>query len=413
MNRATRAASSIAGVFLIGTAAFAAPAFAPAVFYPVGADPISLIAGDFDGDGATDLASADYQAGEIYVLLGRGNGTFEPPLRFPAGEFPLALAKADFDGDGVLDLAVTNNLGTPGTVSVLLGQGDGTFAPPVAYGTGWQPFAVDPADLDSDGDIDLAVANITEPNVSVLLNRGDGTFAPAVGYQAGIGPVDLDLGDLDGDGDLDLVVANFSNAQVHTVSVLRGHGDGTFGPPVAYPAGIAPVSVDLGDLDGDGDLDLAVIDFFPVPGSGVVQILKNRGDGSFAPPVTYGAGAALSDGALADLDGDGDLDLVVANGSGSQALSVFVNRGDGTFEPEVRLPAGDFPIAVAIADFDGNGVPDLASANIDSNNIAVLLAVRVGPRSKEECKGEGWKRFTNPKFRNQGQCIRFVTTGKS
>ena len=208
------------------------------------------------------------------------------------------------------------------------------------------------------------------------------------------------------------MVANFSNAEVHTISVLLGRGDGSFEPPVAYFAGTAPANVDLGDLDGDGDLDLVVIDFFPVPGSGVVQILMNRGDGSFTPPVTYMAGTYPGDSALGDLDGDGDLDLVVANG-GSDDLSIFVNRGDGTFEPAVNLPAGDFPISVVIGDFDGNGAPDIASVNIDSDNIAVLLAARAGsPRTKEDCKGEGWRRFTNPKFRNQGQCIRFVTTGR-
>ena len=401
-----------AGFLLTGTAAaLAAPAFAPAVRYPAGADPYSLVVGDFDGNGNTDLAVANYPNGEVSVLLGRGDGTFGPPLASLAGELPLALAAADFDGDGFLDLAVANDRVSSGTVSILLGKGDGTFAPPVSYLTGSQPFAVAAGDLDRDGDVDLAVANVSEPDISVLLNHGDGTFAPPVDYPAGIGPIDLAIGDLDGDGALDLAVANFSNAEAHTVSILLGRGDGTFGPPVAYPAAVAPTSLALGDLDGDGDLDLVVVDNFPVPGSRVVRILLNRGDGSFTSPVSYTAGTVPEEVALGDLDGDGDLDLAVANAV-SDDISVLLNRGDGTFGTAVSFPAGTFPISVAIGDFDGNGVPDLAASNLDSNDIAVLLA-RIGPpRSKEECKDNGWRRFNNPSFRNQGQCIRFVTTGR-
>jgi hypothetical protein len=401
----------LAGFFLTATAAFATPSFAPAVLYPAGRDPYAVVVGDFDGDGNADLAAANYQDGEVFVLPGRGDGTFGPPLGSPAGAFPLTLAAADFDGDGILDLAVGNNLSPLGTVSVLLGEGDGTFAPPVAYLTGSQPFAVAVGDLDGDGDADLAAANVSEPDVSVLLNRGDGTFAPAVDYPAGIGPIALVIGDINRDGALDLVVSNFHNAEVHTVSVLLGHGDGTFAPPVAYFAGVAPTDLELGDLDRDGDLDLVVVDSFPVSGSLVVRILPNRGNGSFGPPASYAAGAFPEDVALGDLDGDGDLDLAVANAV-SNDVSVLANPGDGTFEAAVGFPAGAFPISVAIGDFDGNGAPDLAVSNLDSDDVAVLLA-RIGPpRTKEECKGKGWRRFNNPSFRNQGECIRFVTTGR-
>jgi hypothetical protein len=314
---------------------------------------------------------------------------------------------ADVDGGGVLDLAVANS---SGTVSVLLGKGDGTFAPPVVYLTGSQSSAVGTGDFDGDGDADLAVANLSGADVSVLLNHGDGTFAPAANYPAGIGPFDVAIGDVDGDGALDLVVSNFvSGGGAHTVSVLRGRGDGSFDPPVEYQAGISPTQLALGDLDGDGDLDLAVVDNFLFPGSMSVRVLLNRSDGSFTSSVIYKAGAFPQDVALGDLDGDGDLDLAVASVV-SEDVSVLLNRGNGTFGAAVSFPAGAFSISVAIGDFDGNGAADLAVSNLESSDIAVLLALVGPPLTKEECKQGGWRRFSNPRFRNQGQCIRFVKT---
>jgi len=191
---------------------------------------------------------------------------FKARIDYGAGTYPSSVAIGDLDGDGTPDLAVAN--GGSDNVSVLLGNGDGTFQAAVNYGAGGSPESVAIGDLDGDGDLDLALANDDTDNVSVLLGNGDGTFQAAVSYGAGTGPFSVAIGDLDGDGDLDLAVANEGG----NVSVLLGNGDGTFQAAVNYGAGAGPYSVAIGDLDGDGNPDLAVANY----GSGDVAILINE-----------------------------------------------------------------------------------------------------------------------------------------
>jgi hypothetical protein len=152
-----------------------------------------------------------------------------------------------------MDLAVANN--NSDNVSVLLNNGNGTFATKVDYGAGDTPRSVFSSDLDGDGDMDLVVANYNSDNVSVLLNNGDGTFAAKVDYGAGDHSCSVFSSDLDGDGDMDLAVANFGSDDI---SVFLNNGDGTFASKLDYVAGNDPVSVFSSDLDGDGDMDLAV-----------------------------------------------------------------------------------------------------------------------------------------------------------
>jgi hypothetical protein len=361
--------------------------FRPLGTLRTGVNPRSVAVGDFNGDGRQDLAvtNGTYGASTVSVLLGNGDGSFQPARNFSAGYGPSSVAVGDFNGDGRLDLAVANQGGA--NVRVLLGNGGGSFQAAPNYSAGSVPQSVAVGDFNGDGKLDLAVTGYgfqcdeygcvpVDETVRVLLGNGDGSFQPARSYSAGSRPSFVAVGDFNGDGIPDLAVANYGD-QVHgvpgSVSVLLGNGDGSFQPARNFSAGSGPYSVAVGDFDGDGRLDLAVTDGGDNSGNGQgVSVLLGNGDGSFQPPRTFSAGIAPSSVAVGDFDGDGRLDLAVAN-VGSNNVSVLLGNGDGTFRPAVNYAAGTYPGSVAVGDFNGDGIPDLAVANVGSNNVSVLL----------------------------------------
>ncbi len=230
-------------------------------------DVFKVYTGEFNGDGKADLVVAGY---EVTVLFGNGDGTFsvEPSLSIPGGGY--ALAVADLNGDGIADLAVANNSGSssgPSSVTILLGKGNGTFTQlSESPATGLEPLAIAAGDFNGDGIPDLAVSNQNDgfPNpgtVTVLLGNGDGTFTPtAVSPQTGSIPYTVAIADFNGDGKASLVT---SNAGSNTASVLMGNGDGTFAAALSPPAGTNPVGVGVGDFNGDGLPDVAAANNTP------------------------------------------------------------------------------------------------------------------------------------------------------
>jgi hypothetical protein len=233
--------------------------FQPAVSYAVGAVQ-SVAIGDFNGDGIPDLAVADGNQA-VRVLLGHGDGTFGPARTFAVGNNPQTIAVGDFNGDGLLDLAVAC-YGSD-NVSVLLGNGDGSFQPARSFAAGHLPQGLAVGDFNGDGVQDLAVTDgggsPFNGSVSVLLGNGDGSFQTARDYPVGASPNAVAVGDLSGDGVQDLVVADLGGTgDLGSVGVLRGHGDGTFQPARTLGAGARPASVAVADFTGDGVLDLAV-----------------------------------------------------------------------------------------------------------------------------------------------------------
>jgi FG-GAP-like repeat/FG-GAP repeat len=268
-----------------------------------------------------------------------------------------------------------------------LGNGDGTFRAAVNYPTGLHPIAVAVGDFNGDRIPDLAVANLgpsvdgsSPGTVSILLGNGDGTFRAAGNFNAGGAGTDgVAVGDFNGDGIPDLVVANSgnpnNNGQGGGVSVLLGKGDGTFEAAVNYTAGLAPFSVTVGDFNGDGIPDLAVNNF----SSGDVSVLLGKGDGTFQAAVNYavGPGASGPSGvAVRDFNGDGIPDLAVAFGGG---VRVLLGKGDGTFQTTaIGYLAGGayfftYTPCLAVGDFNGDGFPDLAVTNDDSRNVSILI----------------------------------------
>jgi hypothetical protein len=351
--------------------------------------PSSLAVGDFNGDGKPDLVlarSTNSNGVAISVLLGNGDGTFEAPINTVDGvdTFSVAgVAVGDFNGDGKGDLAVA---GYGGGVRVLLGKGNGSFQSAIHYAAGSYSASVAIGDFNGDGKPDLVAATSGikshSPGVSVLLNNGDGGFQAAVNYSAGAvdccsdpGPVSVAVGDFNGDGKPDLAVANVGeghNTGIETngtISVLLGNGDGTFQRAVTYNTGNVPLSVTVGDFNGDGKPDLAVLADPYYGDSHNLCILLGNGDGTFQPAAKY---EGPPDGPIfvADFNGDGKSDLVASGGFNS--VSVLFGKGDGSFRATNYNIGIDGSQPIAVGDFNGDRKPDIAVVGNNSKS-AVLL----------------------------------------
>jgi hypothetical protein len=351
--------------------------FEAVAFFPAGA-PSAVAVADLDGDGAPDLVTASEPLDDVGVLLGNGDGSFQPPRSFPSGDGHVAIAVADVDGDGFLD-AITAGHG----ISVLRGSGDGSFEAAMSYPVG-SVSSIAVADLDGDGALDLVTNAGSVPGtfagaLSVLRGEGDGTFGPPVSYEAfsigSTGPVVV--ADLDGDGLLDAVTTSPFRAEL---AVLLGNGDATFQPPSSFATGDYPGSVAVADLDGDEVLDLVTANDL----SQDVSVLRGNGDGTFQTATAYPVGGPSLFLAAVDVDGDRARDLVVVVSGYFNApavVTVLPGRGDGTF-PTLALPLEDFshPASVVASDFDGDTVPDAAAANQSlDGSVAVFLGA--GDRS--------------------------------
>jgi hypothetical protein len=336
--------------------------------------------GDFNEDGIADLVTANRTfEPTVAVLLGNGDGTFVAPQMIPVPDFPNSVAVGDFNEDGHSDLVVANtglDSNPNHTVSILFGNGDGTFRAGPTMNVGVGPYSVAVGHLTGDGHEDVAVANKFSNSVSVLLGNGDGTFKPAQNFAVGTGPESIAIGDFRGDGHADLVTANWgvsNDLSVRTVSVLLGNGDGTFQPARDYLSGIHPISVVVGDFNHDGHEDLAVAnEVGPAADTATVAILLGRGDGTFGPPQTYVAGDALFAIGVGDFNGDGYSDLAVADWSHDVAR-ILLGNGDGTFQVGQPLEVGPGPAAVAVGDFNGDRHQDLVTGNGGGNTVSVLL----------------------------------------
>ena len=337
--------------------------------------PFSVATADLDGDGDLDLVTANFHAGTISILFNNGDGSFTNDVTYSAGVEPASIAIDDLDDDGDLDLVVSSGGGVdingplPGTVSVLLNAGDGTFPDQTIHGLGIDPFSVDLGDLDGDGDLDMALAVRGSDAVQIMINNGDGTFVVGTPVPAGDFSAFVVIGDLDGDGDLDLAVTNWTE---DVVSIFLNNGGADFAARTTYAVGDGPIGLALDDLDDDGDLDLAVAILGPNDNLGdTAAVLLNDGDGAFANPVAYGVGNVPSSVTLTDVDADGDSDLIVTS-LYDDTLSVLLNNGDALFAAEVNYSVGNGPAFVAAGDFDDDDDLDLAVVNEFGNTVSIL-----------------------------------------
>jgi hypothetical protein len=335
---------------------------APGLDQVTGAGTVALA--DLDGDGNLDIVTANTYDDGVSVLLGRGDGTFAARADYPTGGEPVALALSDVDGDGRLDI-VTANYGSD-SVSILLGKGDGRLGARTDHPAGTSPNQVVLGDVNGDGRMDVVTTNSTgisdKGTVNVLLARGDGTFAPAASHEAGVDPQSVAVADVDGDRHLDIVVANAGSDTDGSVAVLLGKGDGTFPVTKKYPILGGPSALALGDLNGDGALDIVV-----VSSDGTASLLLGKGDGNFTAMVSY---PSLDGGvcvALADMDGDGRLDIVVG-GPNSDQVYVQLGEGDGSFPSSFAYPAN--ALSIALGDVNRDGWLDVVGVN---GSLSVLF----------------------------------------
>jgi hypothetical protein len=355
----------------------------PITNYATGTSPSFVATASLRSDGINDLIVANAGDSTISVLLGDGQGVFAPQKTYPTGAGPVSIATGPFHSVTAVDLAVANK--GANSVSILLGNGDGTFQPQPDIATGTAPVSVITADfhdLAGTGFTDLAVANQGDDTISIFQGNGDGTFkTPAlIHLPAGYAPRALAAADLNSDGHIDLVVADQGN---NTVSVFLGNGDGTFQARTDYPTGNSPVSVALGNFNGFGALDIAVANNgapTSTNSGNSVTVYYNQlsstsvplGQFVAGPTRDFAAGNSPTSIVVADFNVDGNPDLAVAD-QADNAVTILLNAGKKLFTALPQLPVGTAPVSIAAADFNGDGRADGATADNGAAEATIIL----------------------------------------
>jgi len=350
------------------------PQFFDAPQIPVNTSPCTVVTADFNGDGKTDLAVATCDS-QGNILLGNGDGNFQVLEGF-LGD---SIAVGDFNNDGKPDLVISDSsaIGSS-SITIHLGNGDGTFQAPLTYTLSAQTSQVIVGDFNGDGKADLGVANFStytgagaaNGNVTVFLGNGDGTFQSPRVFPAGTSPIWMATGDFNGDGKADLAVVDNVYWSNGYVDVLLGNGDGTFQEFVPYSLGTDHArTVAIASIRKNGTADLVV-----TCDDVTVRVLLGNGDGTFQSSQAYGtyAGTCCGPAIIADFNGDGNLDIAFADANAFLA-GVLLGNGDGTFGTQLVSGTGNFPYAVAAADFNGDGKLDLATADWWGPTVTILF----------------------------------------
>jgi hypothetical protein len=329
-------------------------------------DPFSVGVGDFNGDGKLDLAVGGNQ---LSILVGNGDGTFRPPKTYSSVIAPISVAVADFNHDGKLDLALATYLDN--SVTIMLGNGDGTFSQGPILKAPSSPMFVAVGDFNHDGNQDVVAVELGPgcDCIAVFLGNGDGTFQSVVNTPIlDAIPSELAVGDFDHDGVLDVAVTEVFGS-TDQVSIWLGNGQGSFHEGNSYALGSSPQSVAAADFNHDGNVDLAVGVFE----GGVVSVLLGNGDGTFQIPMDYPVpfpGQVLA----SDLNRDRKLDLAVACGlTPLSGACVLLGNGDGTFQPAVLYPVAPVGGPMALGDFNGDHLVDILAGDFAKGYLVTLL----------------------------------------
>ncbi len=367
-NSVGQAAMPYVAQFTAGVSASSPGTFGGGADLSLAASPLATAFGDLDGDGDLDLAAASAN-NTVAIRLNDGSGTFSGSGSVGVGPLPTRVLLGDVDDDGDLDIVTVNSAQAPpftgSGLSVALNGGSGSFGAATNYPA--SDFAIEAAlgDIDSDGDLDLVKAD-NDGGLNMLLNNGLGAFGTPTAISS-IRAQGMKLGDVDNDGDLDIVVADYNSTLVR---VFGNNGFATFSPAGTVSVGTGTFGayrVGLADLDADGDLDLVA----NMINSNQLKISKNNGAGSFGTPVTV-ATATQEVFTFGDIDGDGDLDLVGNDerGGNSQVV-VHRNDGSGNLGAATSVSVNGSNYGVALGDVDGDGDLDLASANNGTLTVSI------------------------------------------
>ncbi len=326
---------------------------------------------DINKDGSIDLVSVNGFSNDVSIVLGNGDGTFRPQQRFEVGTRPSSLKIADLNGDDRFDLVIGNSGPTVAnsiqSISVLLGNGDGTFLASQRLNVGSQPRAMLTEDVNNDGRADLNNNHLYNDNLSMLIGNANETFQTDQTFSVCDLPTSVLAEDLNGDQRVDLIT---TSSRDNSVTVLLGNGEGTFQKKQSTVLSIRPFGADTGDFDEDGSLDLVVVGL-----GGSSRLLRGKGDGSFHDPVVLPGGVGSSV-AVGDLDNDSHLDLVVSqNGS---AVEVLLGDGQGNFISGTPAEVGQSVFQIELVDLDQDGNLDLVALHRAFTPKAVGLTIRLG-----------------------------------
>jgi hypothetical protein len=322
---------------------------------------------DLDNDNWIDYIAVNEVSADLRVMLNRANGSgllgpvLVPPTAIGLEASPNEIG--DFDNDGRIDLATSNT--SSGTVSIVLGLGNGRFGPQQAVTVGGSPHGIAALDVDGDADLDLVVATEGGNNLALLFNNGSGVYGGRVDFESGgNGEYALATGEMNGDGILDLVVGTRND---HKIIVLRGNGNGTFTSTANIDGGGLLWKLVLGDVNNDGKLDVASVNGQTNNGA----ITFGNGDGTLGTPALASFGGSMVASDLGDLDGDGDLDWVTSS-YGAGRWYVLRNNGSGVFTQVSTILADANASCASLYDFDNDGDLDMGLAD-ETTDVVLLM----------------------------------------
>jgi len=348
--------------------------------YKVGKNPTTVVTGDLNHDSFTDLVTTNIASNTLSILFGNGDGTFRDQVQLHVCQEPRSLVMGNFNQDGHADVALACSGGDE--VMVLLGRGDGKFEEGPRYPVHRAPIALAADDINGDHHTDLVVA-LRNDKVKVFLGNGTGEFRHGAQYEHGDTPTSVALSDLNADGKLDLVVTN-GGPMSNAVSIWLGNGDGSFRDPKDYSTGHRPLGVSFADFNNDHHRDLLVINGEQ---DSFTTFLGN-GNATFRPGKDSGADAGPNFGLARDFNGDQLEDVAIVNIQ-SNDLSILFGKGDGTFHyppRNYRTKFGPFALSSFRVTTSGLEEPGLAIADNGSGSVSIFLHRGLKPIGKSDAR---------------------------